>query len=454
MRGAGERVDVELPPDLPPGSYALSYRVISADGHPAGGSITFAVGTSALDPVSGVQRDHTVAGLLWLARVGMYLGLFVGSGGAFFVAWFARGDDLPSARAAVTAILLVGLAATVLSVGYQGLDALGVSLRSYWTRTVWAAGFDTAFGFTAVVAAAALCAAFASLFVAPRALAIIALAGVGAALAASGHASVAGPPWLTRTAVFVHAVAVAYWVGAFVPLWILLRMRTPSIARIVRAWSASAIVTVALLVLTGGALAIVQVPSVAGLRETSYGWVLLAKLGLVTILLALAALNRFWVTPALGKGTGTGERRLGRSVMAEAVLAAAILALVGLWRFTPPPRAIAQAKPPTATTVYLHGQRAMAEMRFEAVPAGPMRARLFVMTTDHKPLDPKEVTLVLTNRGAGIEPIERKASLAAPGEWAVDSLVVPLKGRWDVKLDLLVSDFEKVALEGTIELRP
>ncbi len=37
---------------------------------------------------------------------------------------------------------------------------------------------------------------------------------LGAALAASGHASAAAPQWLTRPAVFVHGVSVACWAGA------------------------------------------------------------------------------------------------------------------------------------------------------------------------------------------------------------------------------------------------
>ena len=32
-----------------------------------------------------------VAGLIWLARIGVYLGLFVGVGGVFFAAWIGWG---------------------------------------------------------------------------------------------------------------------------------------------------------------------------------------------------------------------------------------------------------------------------------------------------------------------------------------------------------------------------
>ena len=51
-----------------------------------------------------------------------------------------------------------------------------------------------------------------------RALSAIALVGVGLSLAVSGHAATAPPEWLTRPAMFLHGVGVAFWVGALAPL--------------------------------------------------------------------------------------------------------------------------------------------------------------------------------------------------------------------------------------------
>ena len=51
-----------------------------------------------------------------------------------------------------------------------------------------------------------------------RALSLLALVGVGIALALSGHASNAEPRWISRPAVFTHGVCMAFWVGALLPL--------------------------------------------------------------------------------------------------------------------------------------------------------------------------------------------------------------------------------------------
>ena len=38
--------------------------------------------------------------------------------------------------------------------------------------------------------------------------------------------------------------------------------------------------------------------------------------------------------------------------------------------------------------------------------------------------------------------------------WQVIDLVIPTPGHWQVQVDALVSDFDKIMLEGTIEVRP
>ena len=452
VRAAGGIVEVELPPGLGDGSHVLSYRVVSADGHPVGGSLTFAIGHAAGRPALVETGDAWVARLLWLSRLLLYVGLFVGGGGAFFLAWLA--DETPRKTARIVqAALLAGLAAAVLSIGYQGLDALAASLRSYWSRTVWAAGFGTSFGVTATVAACALSSAWLGL-VAPasshRALAAAGLLGAGLALSLSGHASAAGPWWLTRPAVFLHAACVAYWIGALAPLAMRLGGAKIAVAAAVRSWSAGAVVAVAALVATGAVLTLVQVPTWAALTETAYGRILIAKLIAVAALLVLAAFNRFRLMPALA-GDGRAERALKRTVAAELALAVVVFALVALWRFTPPPRAIVPTVAP-AVAVHLHGDKGMAEVVLRPGQAGPVRAALTLHGADGRPLDAKEVTLTLSNRAAGIEAITRKAARSGDGAWEAEA-VLPVPGRWHMRVDALITDFEKLILEDEVDLK-
>ena len=52
----------------------------------------------------------------------------------------------------------------------------------------------------------------------------------------------------------------------------------------------------------------------------------------------------------------------------------------------------------------------------------------------------------------GIEAIERTATLGADGFWHVRGVPLPVAGRWHMRIDALVGDFEKVTLEDDFDL--
>ncbi len=85
--------------------------------------------------------------------------------------------------------------------------------------------------------------------------------------------------------------------------------------------------------------------------------------------------------------------------------------------------------------------------------AGPMAATIVVMTGDFGPLDAKEIALVLSNPSAGIEQIKRQARKSDDGIWRVDDLTLPVPGQWTVRVDILVSDFERFRIEDRIDIR-
>jgi copper transport protein len=435
--------------DKTQGTRGLSWRVISADGHPVGGTVVFSVGTHG-DLVLVPPGDVPVRAALWAGKLTLYLALFVGIGGAFFCAWAFR-TGAPGARAGERIIgtaLVAGLIATPLTVGLQGLDALEVPLSGLGLRTVWETGLGTAYGPTAIAAQLALFAALFSLSAErieiKRILSLGALAGCALALSLSGHASTADPRWLMRPLVFVHTAGVAFWVGALVPLALALRAGAGGAAL---AWFSRVIpLVLAPMLLAGLWLSFVQLGSLDALWTTAYGQVLSAKLAVVAVLLALAALNRFRFTNA------KSIANLVRSIGAEIVLAVVILGLVAAWRFTPPPRALALAAAAPAR-VHIHTEALMADVTLEPGRVGILRAGIVVLRGDFSPFDAREVTLVLSLPAAGVEPIRRAATLR-DGVWQIDALPLPVAGRWQVRVDVLVSDFEKQVLEDSVEIRP
>ena len=137
-RAVGQSVLIVLPDDLPIGTQIVSYRVVSQDGHPVAGSMVFSIGavTGAAPPA----KASPLAVLIWLARIGVYLGLFVGVGGAFFAAWIGQG---PSGSTVSRGALAVGLVSAVASLGLQGLDLLNLPLGGIVTSAPWASALAT-----------------------------------------------------------------------------------------------------------------------------------------------------------------------------------------------------------------------------------------------------------------------------------------------------------------------
>ena len=451
------RLDIEAPPGLGTGTAVLSWRVISEDGHPVGGSIVFSIGapSAAPPPVMADTVGAPVRAAIWTARVAIYVALFLGVGGAFFMAWMTAGARRGAGF--VTSCLLLGLVAVPVSVGLQGLDALDLPLAGLGAPAVWRAGLATSYGITAAVALPALLLGLLSVGVrrtgVAKALALVGLLGVGLALAASGHASAAAPQWVTRPAVFLHGIGIAVWAGALVPLGLLLGRHDVAARPALERFSRLIPFVLAPLVAAGVTLAAIQVETPSALLTTAYGRVFLAKLALVLALLILAAVNRWRLTAPAQRGSRLAAVRLGRMIAVETVLLLAILSTAALWRFTPPPRALLEAAAAPAE-LHIHTDKAMAQLSIAPGRAGPVTVSIALATGDFRPLEAKEVSLALANPGAGIEPIRRAAHREADGTWLIDGLTIPVAGRWHARVDLLITDFDLVTLEDSLLIRP
>jgi copper transport protein len=449
VRAVDETIIITLPESLPQGTQVISYRVTSQDGHPVAGSMVFSIG--AVTATAVATNAGPVNGLVWLARIGLYLGLFAGVGGVFFGCWIAPAR---AGSSVIVAALIVGFFSAALSLVLQGLDLLNLPLGGIATSAPWKAAAATSLGPSVLVAIVAMAAAVvaqraASVRVA-RTLSALALAAVGISLAATGHAATASPQWLTRPAVFLHGVGVAFWVGALTPLLAMTWRPAAGLLPMLNRFSRLAVPVVAVLMLTGLALAIVQLESFGALIGTRYGILLSIKIALVLPLLSLAAFNRVRLTPALAFDP-TNTRSLARSILVECAVVAAILGVVAGWRFTPPPRALVAAEV-TPLAIHIHTGEAMFQVLVSPGTVGNDSFVLQLMTADGSPLQVKEATLVLSLPERGIEPLERKATLGADGYWHLRDVPLPYPGRWHLQIDALVTDFRKITLEDEFDV--
>ncbi len=449
---------VELPAQTLQGTYALSWRVVSADGHPIGGTMVFSIGSASAAGVAVAADDSLRKPAIWLARLALYVGLFFGVGGALFRAFMG------GANRAVTSwsrrAVWIGLAAVPICLMLQGLDALEAPWRDVFDASVWRVASGTSYALTLTLAAPALAVALVSLSSvrerSVRSSAVAAALLLGTALAVSGHASAAPPQWLARPVVLLHGIAIAAWLGALIPLLALARS-DDKIAPALQIFSRRIRFVVLALVVTGVVLALLQVDRPTSLWTTAYGQILLLKLAMVVGLFILAAWNRYRLTDPVLVGNGRARYALGRIVAVEIALALCVLAVVALWRFTPPPRALTLASPATPAAVATRFQEAGVAVQLGYTPARsdqPGSLRLILTDAQSVPLSPKTVTVSFSSAAHGLEPLRREATQLRPGEWQVSPLNLPAATHWDVRIDMLVTDFDRTSLQGEFDMTP
>jgi putative copper resistance protein D len=183
-----------------------------------------------------------------------------------------------------------------------------------------------------------------------RLFAVLLAAGIVGTLAWAGHAAAGSGFYgaVHLAADILHLIAAAAWVGALVPLAVLLgaAARGPDqsssvIARkAVLRFSTLGIVSVSTLVVTGAVNSWMLVGSMESLVSTDYGRLLLAKIVLFLFMLAIAGVNRTVLTPRLIRVPANSVqpplRQLRSNSVIEAALGAIILIIVGVLGTLPP----------------------------------------------------------------------------------------------------------------------
>ena len=452
---SGERVEATLPDDLPEGAQLLSYRVVSLDGHPVGAALTFFIGKAggAHDqPLDGASRAFWI----WATKA-LVLALQLGGAGmAVFFALLSPAPPSPRFSKASAGALGFGMALSVLSMGLQGLDLLGLPLDALMQATPWRAAAGSSFALATLfellafsLAAIALRAKDANL---AKALACAALIGAGCARAAGGHAALADPQWLMRPAVFLHTTAAAIWAGALPPLLWLALTDAKTFLTALRRFSTVALVTVQILLILGCLIAAVQAPNLAALPDTAYGRLLAVKLGLVALLLALALWNRRVATPRVLAAEKRATRLIAGSMALEIALLAGVFAVVAAWRFMPPPRAMIEAQ--AGYEHQIGDGRMKAQLRFSPGRAGENRLELTLRDHAAMPLEARAVTITFEAPWLGVEPSSLAAQSDGAGQWRIPAVYLPAAGLWTVTIEALISDFEKLTVSGPCEIAP
>jgi uncharacterized membrane protein len=146
-----------------------------------------------------------------------------------------------------------------------------------------------------------------------------------------------------------HLIFTALWAGGLSALWRVFylgtRQSSPPLqwaSRLVNRFSRLALVSVALLLITGLYQSWIHVGSLDVLKSTDYGNVLMLKLALFVVMLALGALNFFSTKPRLAKsaeansGQHSDSRQALRRIGTESVIGLLIFFVTGWLTVLPP----------------------------------------------------------------------------------------------------------------------
>ncbi|MDA8714007.1 CopD family protein [Planktomarina temperata] len=274
-----------------------------------------------------------------IAKAVGYGAALLAMGGPLFVLVFrsSSNDVRQLARKVAVIAALIGLAVLALRFGIRAARISGMGLSGAVDPMMLGFVWDSPLGAAAIWRGAGELLVVALLI---RGIVGLSAGLIGALLIAVsytfvGH-SLGDPRWLLASLLTLHLLAAAFWIGALLPLRH--AVGQPEGARLLHRFGNVASLTVALLVVVGLIFAWLMTGSFSNLLSTAYGKTLLAKLGVVSGLMALAALNKWRFVPALASGTPAAVPHLRRSIQIEAIAVLLILmATATLTSITTPP---------------------------------------------------------------------------------------------------------------------
>lgn len=288
--------------------------------------------------------------LILLARLVHFATAMLLFGTALFPVYAGQGGSDASlqaegrARARISAV--AGLLALLSGLGWVAAsfaDIAGDPAALVDPDTLSAFFLDTSFGQAWLVRLVLLAALAAVALAAPRrhglvaslgALNLVSLAFIGHSAQAVGAAGA-----VAKATHAIHLIAAAAWLGGLLPLALRLA-RAPAERAIaaLRRFSEMGMVAVALILMTGMVKASGALGPVDAMLSSDYGRTFLVKIGLVALMILIAATNRFVLMPKLRRRPSRMSLRpLGALVLIEIALALLVIGAAALLGMLPQP---------------------------------------------------------------------------------------------------------------------
>ncbi len=348
-------ITVSLRSGLKNGTYTVAWHVISADSHPVSGAFTFSIGApsrTSVNPATIVTKASTFEGVAYgAARWAAYLAFALLAGAIVFLAlcWPKGATASGSFRMIVVGWTTL-VAASVVQLLLQGVYASGLPLSRIFDPSVIQATTATRFGTTIEVRLLILAISAPAVTIGVQrlatasfrqrmragALALVGTMGLAATWAATGHASTGIQVPIAVLSDVLHLSAMAVWLGGLAML-VLVVLRNPEkpkqAAAAVNRFSTIALTCVCLMIATGTYQTWRDVASWYNLFDTTYGRLILVKIGGLCVLIGLGYYARRRIaeglTPKALAGAGAASVRSTDTASANAAPATEVIGTNG-----------------------------------------------------------------------------------------------------------------------------
>jgi putative copper resistance protein D len=411
-----------------------------------------------VDPLTLVRGVHFAATLLAAGSTGF---IFMVAEPAISKAWFA------TLHRQLTLWVWLALAAAVVSgavwLVLLASDILGTSFSDVCLHGgAWPVLTDTRFGLVwCIRLALALLLALLLPWPATRRLQVTIAAAFVVLPALVGHAGatpgLAGDLHLASD--MLHLLAAGAWLGGLPAFAFLLwrarrsagRRRDAAVVRVVDRFSLLGVFSVGILLASGLLNSWNLLNGPHDLIASDYGRLVALKIVLFAAMIAIAAVNKFYLRPRLPKPAVL--RALLRNSLAEIGLGLCVLLFVGLLGTLPPALHVHAASagiPPDAAFVHIHTSEVMAEVTIEPGRTGRTDVTIRVSREDSSSYPAKDVRLELDPPTAGLPTIRRTAIEQPDGRWLINDLTLAPSGIWATRVIVRPPAGDPIVLDAPV----
>nr|WP_274388228.1 CopD family protein [Salsipaludibacter albus] len=228
-------------------------------------------------------------------------------------------------------------------------------------------------------------------------------------------------------------------------------------ARFLATFSSRALWAMLVVAVAGSAMSWALVRQPRALVTTDYGWILVAKVTVVGLIVLVAAYNRFRLVPAVtaaGAEEAAARRQLRTTVRLEVVLLVVLLGVTAVLVNTRPAAEDAGISGAFDTVVALTDDIDV-NVVVDPNRAGANEIHAYVLDDTGRPLDAvEEVRFELTQVDEDIGPIERTPLPAGPGHWVLTGSELVVPGTWQVTTVVALDRFTEERVDVEVVVNP